>query len=216
MKTTTRRKPGSLGIGEHYCVLVASLFAVGKRDEAAVLVEHGLEKDFIPERLFRELYLHLSLLLGFPSMLDGLSRLRDVSGHPSGVRPTARERDGDVVRRGNKTLRRIYGKATDRLLANLASLHEIVPSVVVRDAYGRIISRRGMSLREREIVNVVVLSIQKLDRQLYSHLRGALRVGVPPRGLRQAINLGSRAARTSQDTALKMLSSLLAAGRLRR
>jgi 4-carboxymuconolactone decarboxylase len=216
MKTSQPRKPGSLTTREYYAVLIAALFAAGRRDEAAALVERGLQKDLIPERFVRELFLHLSLLLGFPSMLDGLSRLRDVSDRTVTGRATRREQEGDVVRRGNKTLRRIYGKATDRLLANLATLHEIVPSVIVRDAYGRIISRPGMSLREREIVNVVVLSIQKLDRQLYSHLRGALRVGVQPRALKECITLGTRAVRSSQDTALNLLSSLLAAGRPRR
>ncbi len=116
---------------------------------------------------------------------------------------------------GRQTIRRLYGKTTDRLIENLRNLHEQVPSIVVRDAYGRIIARKGMSLREREIVNVVVLSIQNLNRQLYSHLRGAMRVGVTRVALHDAILLASRATGMNPRTPLEMLASLTASRRRR-
>ena len=211
-----RRKNEILTTREYHAVLVAALFAVGRREEAAEFVEHGIRSDRLPRRLFEELFLHLSLLLGFPSMLDGLARLREISSVDTKHRRGIQESEKSVKNRGEKTFARIYGKTTDRLIANLGALHESVPSVIVRDAYGRIISRRGMSLGEREIVNVVVLSIQKLDRQLFSHLRGALRAGVRPATLRSAIILGSRKAGTIPRTALKMLSVLTPSGQRHR
>lgn len=58
---------------------------------------------------------------------------------------------------------------------------------IVEDAYGKIFSRRGLTLGERELMNVAALFLLDFDPQLYSHLRGALRVGVKVGALQQCI-----------------------------
>jgi alkylhydroperoxidase/carboxymuconolactone decarboxylase family protein YurZ len=192
---------------EWYCVLIAAHCTVGRRSEALRIIEKGIGKDGVPERFFSELFLHLSLLLGFPTMLEGLSMLRTIAVKSNtSYRKSAR--GALVTKQGRKTLERVYGSTLDRLLTNLRFLHDIIPDVIVHDVYGRIISRRGLSLREREIVNVAVLSIQRLDQQLYSHIRGALRVHVSEETLRVAIQTGARIARTSPRTSLNLLASL--------
>jgi len=170
-------------------------------------MERALLNGRVHERMFSELFLHLSLLLGFPTMLEGLATLRKIAGKSRTVQERVQSAQL-VARRGKKVLRRIYGKTFDRLLINLKFLHDIVPAVIVRDVYGRIVARPGMSLQEREIVNVVVLSIQRLDQQLYSHLRGALRIGVSGKTLRSAILTGARIANTDATSALKLLTTL--------
>lgn len=170
-------------------------------------MKDGLVDEGLPETMFAELFLHLSLLLGFPMMLDGLARLREIV--PQKKRLIKRPESQRLLQaRGTRALRRIYGTALDRLMMNLESLHTIVPGVITRDVYGKITSRPGLSLREREIVNVVVLSIQGLDQQLYSHLRGALRVGVEAKTLCDVIRFGTRIARISPQRVLTILSTL--------
>jgi len=39
----------------------------------------------------------------------------------------------------------------------------------------------GLSLRERDVLNAVALALGGSQRQPYSHVRGAIRVGVSPR-----------------------------------
>jgi 4-carboxymuconolactone decarboxylase len=216
MKTGTIRKPKGLTTRVYYAVLVTALFTTGRRDDASEKIQEGMKSGRVPRRLFEELFVHLSLLLGFPTMLDGLARLRDISWANTPRRNKRIEREEEVTTRGRKALEKIYGMATNRLLANLASLHNIVPSMIVRDAYGRIISRPGMSLGEREIVNVVVLLIQKLDQQLFSHLRGALRVGVQPGALRDVVILAARVAGIDPGTPTKMLLFLTASSQSHR
>jgi 4-carboxymuconolactone decarboxylase len=159
------------------------------------------------ERMFSELFLHLSLLLGFPTMLEGLTTLRTIAAKPA-AGPVKAERIALVKKRGMNKLRRIYGSTLNRLLANLRSLHEDVPEMIIRDVYGRTVSRRGLSLREREIVNVAVLSIQQLDQQLHSHIRGALALRVSRKSLRRIINMAARIAHTDPKISLNLLSSL--------
>ncbi|HEY6951555.1 MAG TPA: carboxymuconolactone decarboxylase family protein [Bacteroidota bacterium] len=192
---------------ERFGVTFAALFAAGLRNRASAMMRKGITETGLPETMFAELCLHLSLLLGFPAMLDGLARLREITPRKDAIEPL-RDRNRDSHKRGMQTLRTIYGTALPRLMTNLESLHAIVPDIILRDVYGKIISRPGLSLRERELVNVAVLSIQGLDDQLFSHLRGALRVGVPAGALREVIRGSAKLARTDSRQPLKMLSTL--------
>ncbi len=207
MSKVRATKPRNLTTREWYCLLISSYFAAGKRDETAKIMRKGIKNEGLQERMFSELFLHLSLLLGFPTMLDAFAMLRTIAG--KSVRPCKNPmNNGDTVKEGRKTLKRIYGNTVNRLLVNLKSLHDVVPDIIVRDVYGRIISRPGLSLREREIVNVVVLTIQHLDQQLYSHIRGALRLRVTSETLRSSILLATQIAGTDPGYSLQLLSSL--------
>lgn len=136
----------------------------------------------LPHTFFREVLLQLSLLLGYPVLLDGLEFLSTVnptSNHPA---PTVIKVAGHR-RRGAALLRKIYGEQAGPLVRNLDRLHPGLARRVVMDAYGAILSRQGLSICERELINVVVLYLLAYERQLYSHVRGALRVGVMPETL---------------------------------
>ncbi len=170
-------------------------------------MKRGVRNERLPERLFSELFLHLSLLLGFPAMLEGLTMLRTIQ-MASNRRNERVVGANEASKQGRRILKRVYGNTLDQLLVNLKSLHRIVPDVIVRDVYGRIISRAGLSLREREIINVVVLSIQHLQQQLFSHIRGALRLRVSPELLRTVIFLAAKIAKTDPSNSLQLLSSL--------
>lgn len=207
MRYKTRHTPAGLTARERFCILIASSLAAGKREQAFKFMKKGLRAGQIPEKLLSELLLHLSLLLGFPAMLDAFQAFRTAAkGRPRTNRSGYHAASLRI--QGERTMRRIYGKTFDRLLANMTSLHELIPEIVIRDAYGRIISRRGFSLRERELVNVAVLTIQGLQQQLYSHLRGALRLGVGSGTIQKTIRLASRTAGNNPGEYLRLLSNL--------
>ena len=111
---------------------------------------------------------------------------------------------------GMTTLKKVYGPQSGKLLRNLSQLHPDVPAWIVRESYARVISRPGMPLGDRELLNIVVLAHQGMDRQLYSHLRGALRVGVPSRAIIAALRLGSRRSAKSVATSLRIFRALTA------
>jgi len=207
MKTIRLTRSSRLPKRIWYCIVVSSLFAAGRREEAARVLKRGLEEDRVPEKMFSELFLHLSLILGYPSMLDGLSRLRDLRAQSHQLKERVKA-TSDQQAQGLKVLKRIHGRATTRLLTNLRMLHEDIPALIVEGAYGGIIGRSGLTLREREIVNVAVLAIQRLHSQLYSHLRGAIRIGVNWKTLADVIRLATRISGTEQSYALSLLSTI--------
>jgi alkylhydroperoxidase/carboxymuconolactone decarboxylase family protein YurZ len=119
-------------------------------------------------------------------MLDGLEVAAEF--FPRSIRFRRRVVSRSTIRRrGYATLSKVYGKQTEKLLNALDRLHPLLRTMIVEDVYGRVIARPGMTLRERELVNLVVLTVQGLEKQLYSHLRGALRMGVSPTSLRSLL-----------------------------
>ncbi len=197
----------SLTTRQKYAVLVSILYAVGKRNEAFMFIKRSLSETKLSRKFFSELFLHLSLLLGFPTMLDGLKRLSELG--ISHRQNKSAQRDRVALRPvGLKALARVYGNQTDRLLSELQELHPEVAGLIVENAYGKIISRKGLTLQERELINVVVLTIQRLERQLYSHIRGAMRVGLKARTLEMVLRETNELAHVNVDTPLKILAQL--------
>lgn len=194
---------------EEQCILTAALLTMGRRNEAFSAMERAVASDKFPRRFFSELLLHLSLFLGFPIMLDGLEKLY-------ALRPTRKRLNikqpsrNELRRKGINILTRIYGEQAQRLLNNLDLLHPELSERIVEDAYGRILSRKGLTLPERELINVTILAIQGYHRQLFSHIRGAVRVGVPYTKIKRALQKISRLSGINVAEALTMLEEIKA------
>jgi 4-carboxymuconolactone decarboxylase len=115
------------------------------------------------------------LFVGFPLALSAMATWRDLEGggppEPLLDDPTARGARGEGV------CRRVYGEQYTRLRRNIGRLHPDLDRWMVEEGYGKVISRPGLGLRERELCIVALLAVLGVEVQLYSHLRGALRVG---------------------------------------
>lgn len=130
-----------------------------------------------------EALLQSHLFLGYPAALEGLACWRRVSGLPPD--PSGERLDGEVALRrprirGPRTFERVYGEAAGSLLQNVAALHPVMAQWMLEEGYGRVLGRPGLDLRDRELLVATLLAVQDAPRQLHSHLRGALRAGVPP------------------------------------
>lgn len=76
----------SLPIRFRLFAIVSALYATRDRAKAFVHVERSLRQRSVPASFFSELFIHLSLFLGYPTMLDGLERLAFLR---VGVKPRA-------------------------------------------------------------------------------------------------------------------------------
>jgi 4-carboxymuconolactone decarboxylase len=65
----------------------------------------------------------------------------------------------------------------EKLRVNIAELHPALDAWMVVEGYGKVLSRPGLDLVRRELCIVAVCAVAKQDRQLQSHLHGALNVG---------------------------------------
>ena len=134
-------------------------------------------------------------------MLEGLEYVKkfrhfkgDSSKRPQRPRASAK-----------RILKRIYGDQTEKLLQNIQEIHRDARSMILNDVYGKVFARPGLTLKERELINVTVLALQGLDRQLYSHLRGSVRVGLSAETIGEGLLLVQRITGRSTRTARALL-----------
>lgn len=180
--------------------------AAGKRTSAYKTMRQGIVRERLPRRMFSELFFHLSLFLGFPAMIESLEELYRI--HPKQKQPTGKQLRQNIHSDGRRLFERIYGDQTRRVLEHLNKLHPDLSERIVHDAYGRVLSRKGLTLRERELVNVAVLCIQGFRPQLYSHIRGAFRVGISADALKSLFRGIEKLVNIRSVEGLKMLSDL--------
>ena len=187
-------------------VKISALYALRERVKARAIVLRELRSGKPSPRFFSELFIHLSLFLGYPAMLDGLETVADAS--PQRRRRSLRAQESTAHKHGKQILERIYGQQAPKLLRHLDDLYPGLGHRITQDAYGRIMNRDGLTLPERELANVVVLYAHGFDRQLYSHLRGALRVGVSKKTLKSVIlltaDIVAKASKQTLDTIDKL------------
>ena len=65
---------------------------------------------------------------------------------------------------------------------------------MIEQGYGRVLSRPGLGARERELITVAALAALGWQRQLVSHVLGALRIGASESATHAALELGASAA----------------------
>ena len=107
----------------------------------------------------------------------GFGRAINAFGVWSSLRPRAPRTGPDRARGGRALCRRVYGESFDRLERRMRNLHPALWRWILRDGYGRVLSRPGLAARDRELLAVAVLAALRLAPQLDAHVRGALRLG---------------------------------------
>jgi len=164
-----------------------------RRDEAqARRALEGARRARAPRVAAEETALMLAPHAGFPAALEALRVLEDSwPGRPR------RSREGTPAmwrRRGEALCARVYGRVYPRLVRNLKRLHPDMHAWVIEEGYGRILSRPGMSELARELVAVAALAATGWERQLVSHLLGAVRAGARRADLDFALACGTEGA----------------------
>jgi 4-carboxymuconolactone decarboxylase len=185
-------------------VLVQLSAAIAASDEATVRYRLTQAADDVPPMHVEELLLQSYLFCGFPRALNAAREWRRVSQRTA---PTSDESDdllGEEWReRGEQTCAAVYGAMYDKLRLNVRDLHPALDNWMVVDGYGKVLARPGLDLGRRELCIVAACAAMGQDRQLHSHLRGALNVGVSAGALDDALDaiaglIGAERARSAQ------------------
>ena len=159
--------------------LLELAFAITVRDSDALRTLRQEAPDGEPDREWRETVLQTHLFPGFPSVVEALR----VLGKAGGLGTPAEDEvvlESDDFERGATLFGAIYGANQDAVLATIAEGHPLFERWVLGHAYGRVLTRDGLTPRMRELLAVTCLAAQGLDRQLASHVRGAVALGATP------------------------------------
>jgi 4-carboxymuconolactone decarboxylase len=158
-------------------VLVAAALASGS--EAEVRQAVTAHATLVPPRWMEELVLQTYLFAGFPRALNGMREWRRVHPRPLDIDEPRTPDEWRVD--GEATCAAVYGAMYERLRHNVQALHPRLDAWMVSEGYGKVLSRPGLDLPRRELCIIAACAASNQDRQLHSHLHGALNVGVAPK-----------------------------------
>lgn len=163
--------------------LVRFAAAVAQGDEPDLRERvRGLRQAQVPVVWVEELLLQSILMCGYPRALVAFGVWRKFSG----VKAPPADPDGTYdnfqswAARGEATCATVYGDNYRKLRDNVRTLHPAVDDWMIVEGYGRTLGRPGLDLMRRELCTVAQTAILDTERQLHSHLRGALNAGADP------------------------------------
>jgi len=135
--------------------------------------------DEVDPNMVEEIILQSYLFAGFPRALNAARAWRAVSGRaaPEGDEEATAKDLAMWRKRGEKTCAIIYGDHYEKLRDNIRALHPALDEWMIVDGYGKVLSRPGVDLRTRELCVVAACAVSGQQRQLHSHLHGALNAG---------------------------------------
>jgi 4-carboxymuconolactone decarboxylase len=133
----------------------------------------------VAPELVDEVILQSYLFAGFPRTLNAARMWRSASGVPAPpADDTASQGHGaDWEKRGEETCALVYGEFYEPLRRNVRQLHPALEGWMITDGYGKVLSRPGLDLKRRELCVVAACAAAGQQRQLHSHLHGALNCG---------------------------------------
>ena len=177
-------RPG-LSAGERILIRAQVLIWPGRWDDLATCFARSRD-DGVPRSHVEELLLQAVLFCGFPRVVRAFRVLQE--SWPAERPPTGGALPlQDQAAAGNELFAAIYRGNTESVRAMLQSYHGELHDFVLDTAYGRILSRRGLPPRTRELIAVGALAMMDQIPQLVAHGRGALNFGADEEQIFEAI-----------------------------
>lgn len=158
-------------------VRIAGAIAGSPEGQMRAVMSDALEE--VDPLAVEEIILQSYLFAGFPRALNAARAWRMVSERPApGDDPESSVDDLDLWKaRGEETCAIVYGESYEKLRRNIRELHPALDEWMIVDGYGKVLGRPGVDLRTRELCVVAACAVSGQQRQLHSHLRGALNAG---------------------------------------
>ena len=180
-------------------ILLSAAIAAGAEGDVRDAFANALGTG-VPDEWIEELVLQSYLFSGFPRALNAAREWRRQSPRTaasaeSQLDAPAAEHVDDVDQvnewrvRGEATCAAVYDGMYQKLRLNVRDLHPLLDEWMIVEGYGKVLGRPGLDLPRRELCIVAACAATGQDRQLHSHLRGSLNVGVEPATLRDALHL---------------------------
>jgi len=174
-----RNNVAPLEAGLRKLVRIAGAIAGSPEGQMRAMMSDALDVDEVDPVAVEEIILQSYLFAGFPRALNAARAWRTTSGRPAPTDDTeASVEDLDLWRRrGEETCAIVYGDNYEKLRRNIRELHPALDEWMIVDGYGKVLSRPGLDLRTRELCVVAACAVAGQQRQLHSHLHGALNAG---------------------------------------
>jgi 4-carboxymuconolactone decarboxylase len=156
-----------------------------------------------------EIMLQSYLFLGFPRMLTAAESFRSLYPNYDIKVDSPAPKDFEKWKAsGTEICRRVYGANYGKLKDKVISFTPEIFEWMILEGYGKVLSRQALDIKTRELAVVSCLLIENRPKQLHSHMRGALNVGVNEKLLRTVISDLENIDEAGYETAFKLLESI--------
>ncbi|HSL87772.1 MAG TPA: hypothetical protein VK870_00560 [Ignavibacteriaceae bacterium] len=132
------------------------------------------KRENISSKKIYEAILQSYLFAGFPSALISLKIFSEF--FKPNIINDKYEID-DFKKRGIKNCKKVYGYKYSKLISNVHSFSPDLSEWLIIEGYGKTFGRKALSMKERELSIVSILTALNFKDQLISHFIGALRCG---------------------------------------
>lgn len=201
MKSYQQTQIKNLGETE-LLALLSSASVIRKTKYFDFILKHLLLKN-APKKKIYEALLQTYLFAGFPSALISLKNFNKIVS-------AEKNYDGydlhNYTKRGLNNCRIIYGEKFDKLIANIKDFSPEMAEWLIVEGYGKVLGRKGLSLKEREVCIISILAALKFKDQLYSHINGLVRLKVKSNSIKRIFdNLSLISANSTAKFGVKTL-----------
>jgi 4-carboxymuconolactone decarboxylase len=195
----------ALGDEERALVRLAAVIAAGS--EADVRAELARAQQDVRVEWVEEVILQSYLFAGFPRTLNAAREWRKVSGRVAPLSDDGErlDRAGEWQQQGEATCAIVYGPFYERLRQNIRALHPALDAWMIVEGYGKVLSRPQLDLARRELCIVAACAASRQDRQLHSHLHGALHAGASETAISETLSAISTLVSPDDATRYRML-----------
>jgi alkylhydroperoxidase/carboxymuconolactone decarboxylase family protein YurZ len=132
-----------------------------------------------------ESLLQLYLFNGFPCSIESLKLFKE---HFPDFQPSNQQYNVNLFeKRGSINCKQVYVSNFDKLQQNIVNLSPDLAEWMIIEGYGKVMGRPGLSMQERELLNVAMLCTNFAEHQLFSHIKGSLNTGSDYETIREVI-----------------------------
>lgn len=158
---------------KYFLPLLSAASVLGKEIYFRKLLALAKDEKINSKKIYESL-LQTYLFAGFPSALISLKTFGEY--FKPNIINDKYEID-NFKKRGIKNCKKVYGNKYNKLISNVHSFSPELSEWLIIEGYGKTFGRKTLSMKERELCIVSILTALKFKDQLVSHIKGALRCG---------------------------------------
>jgi len=199
---------------KHPAPRILSLFsaAITIADEITITAALELGRaNSVTREMFYEIILQSYLFLGFPRMLTAaeyFNRVLPGDNPASGNGQITPDEAARWYREGSELCQKIYAHNYELLKNRVENLAPEIFRWMIIEGYGKVLSRPRLDMPTRELSIIAFLMMENREKQLFSHIRGAVNVGVDKSLLKLVVEDIGRAAGEGYETTVNILKRL--------
>lgn len=190
--------------------LYSAAIAIADNSILESVITLAINNKITPDHLY-EIVLQSYLFLGFPRMIeaaDHLNSIVNIEGGHSRLTQVSYEESERWFVKGQKLCKQVYGDKYDILRKRVETFAPDIFRWMVFEGYGKVLSRPKLNIVDRELAIISCLIVELRERQLFSHIIGALNVGTDEKLVIQIVEDMKIFSDKGYKMALKILNKL--------